>query len=104
MTEPHPLTRVLIIEDDPNIVDLIRSNLVVRGFDVVVSYDGSRALQLLETEQPDIVLLDLTLPDADGFDLCRLIRERSAVGVIVVSARGGEETRSPPSTSGPTTT
>ncbi len=90
MTEPHPLTRVLIIEDDPNIVDLIRSNLVVRGFDVVVSYDGSRALQLLETEQPDIVLLDLTLPDADGFDLCRLIRERSAVGVIVVSARGGE--------------
>ena len=90
MTEPHPLTRVLIIEDDPNIVDLIRSNLVVRGFDAVVSYDGSRALQLLETEQPDIVLLDLTLPDVDGFDLCRLIRERSAVGVIVVSARGGE--------------
>jgi two-component system KDP operon response regulator KdpE len=90
VTEPHSLTRVLIIEDDPNIVDLIRSNLVVRGFDAVVSYDGSRALQLLETEQPDIVLLDLTLPDADGFDLCRLIRERSAVGIIVVSARGGE--------------
>ncbi len=104
MTEPHPLTRVLIIEDDPNIVDLIRSNLVVRGFDAVVSYDGSRALQLLETEQPDIVLLDLTLPDVDGFDLCRLIRERSAVGVIVVSARGGKETRFPPSTSAPTTT
>jgi two-component system, OmpR family, KDP operon response regulator KdpE len=90
VTEPQPLTRVLIIEDDPNIVDLIRSNLVVRGFDAVVSYDGSRALQLLETEEPDIVLLDLTLPDADGFDLCRLIRERSPVGIIVVSARGGE--------------
>jgi two-component system, OmpR family, KDP operon response regulator KdpE len=83
-------TRVLVVEDDPNIVDLIRSNLAVRGFDTVVSTDGSRAMQLLETEQPDIVLLDLMLPEADGFELCRQIRERSAVGVIVVSARGGE--------------
>jgi two-component system, OmpR family, KDP operon response regulator KdpE len=90
MPEPERLTRVLIVEDDPNIVDLIRSNLVVRGFDTVVCTDGSRALQLLETETPDIVLLDLMLPDADGFELCRQIRERSAVGVIVVSARGGE--------------
>jgi two-component system KDP operon response regulator KdpE len=83
-------TRVLVVEDDPNIVDLIRSNLAVRGFDTVVSRDGSRALQLLEVERPDIVLLDLMLPEADGFELCRAIRERSAVGVIVVSARGGE--------------
>ncbi len=84
------LTSVLVVEDDPNIVDLIRSNLVVRGFDAIVSTEGSRALQLLETEQPDIVLLDLMLPDIDGIELCRLIRERSTVGVIVVSARGGE--------------
>lgn len=84
------LTSVLIVEDDPNIVDLIRSNLVVRGFDAIVSTEGIRALQLLETEQPDIVLLDLMLPDMDGLELCRLIRERSTVGVIVVSARGGE--------------
>lgn len=84
------LTSVLVVEDDPNIVDLIRSNLVVRGFDAIVSNEGARALQLLETEQPDIVLLDLMLPDMDGIELCRLIRERSTVGVIVVSARGGE--------------
>jgi two-component system KDP operon response regulator KdpE len=90
VTDPQRLTRVLIVEDDPNIVDLVRSNLVVRGFDAVVSTDGSKALQLLETEEPDIVLLDLNLPDVDGFDLCQLIRERSAVGVIVVSARRGE--------------
>jgi two-component system, OmpR family, KDP operon response regulator KdpE len=90
LTDPQRLTRVLIVEDDPNIVDLVRSNLVVRGFDAVVSTDGSKALQLLETEEPDIVLLDLNLPDVDGFDLCQLIRERSAVGVIVVSARRGE--------------
>ena len=83
-------TRALVIEDDPNIVDLIRSNLAVRGFDTVVSSDGARALNLLETEAPDIVLLDLMLPEADGFELCRLIRERSPVAIIVVSARGGE--------------
>src|SRR6201989_192265 len=84
-------TRVLIVEDDPNIVDLIRSNLAVRGFDTLVSTDGSKALSLLETEQPDMVLLDLMLPEADGFELCRRIRERSPVAIIVVSARGGEQ-------------
>jgi two-component system KDP operon response regulator KdpE len=84
-------TKALLIEDDPNIVDLIRSNLVVRGFDTCVSPDGSRALQLLETETPDIVLLDLMLPEADGFELCREIRERSNVGIIVVSAKGGQQ-------------
>jgi two-component system KDP operon response regulator KdpE len=88
--EPAAATRVLLVEDDPNIVDLIRSNLAVRGFDTVVSKDGAWALQLLETESPDIVLLDLMLPEADGFELCRAIRERSSVGIIVVSARGGE--------------
>jgi two-component system KDP operon response regulator KdpE len=83
-------TRALVVEDDPNIVDLIRSNLAVRGFDTIVSADGSRALRLLETESPDIVLLDLMLPEIDGFELCRQIRERSSVAIIVVSARGGE--------------
>jgi two-component system KDP operon response regulator KdpE len=90
MNEPGRSTRALLVEDDPNIVDLIRSNLAVRGFDTVVCTDGRRALQLLETEEPDIVLLDLMLPDEDGFSLCRQIRERSSVAVIVVSARGGE--------------
>lgn len=88
--ENPPATKVLLIEDDPNIVDLIRANLLVRGFDAVVSTDGLRALALLETERPDIVLLDLMLPQADGFELCKSIRERSGVGIIVVSARGGE--------------
>jgi two-component system KDP operon response regulator KdpE len=90
VTEPTISTSVLIVEDDPNIVDLIRSNLAVRGFDTLVSTDGSKALTLLETEQPDMVLLDLMLPEADGFELCRQIRERSSVAIIVVSARGGE--------------
>ena len=90
MHDEEVRTRALVVEDDPNIVDLIRSNLAVRGFDTIVSVDGLRALRLLETEAPDIVLLDLMLPEVDGFELCRQIRERSAVAIIVVSARGGE--------------
>ena len=90
MSELTIPTRVLIIEDDPNIVDLIRANLAVRGFDALVSSDGRKALAMLETVQPDMVLLDLMLPGIDGFELCKQIREQSAVAIIVVSARGGE--------------
>ena len=88
VSDPMVAAKVLIIEDDPNIVDLIRSNLVVRGFDTVVSA-GTKVIDLFDLEQPDMVLLDLMLPEADGFELCRELRERSPVGIIVVSARGG---------------
>jgi two-component system KDP operon response regulator KdpE len=84
-------TRVLIVEDDPNIVDLIRSNLAIRGFETLTSADGDEALHLLDSEQPDIVLLDLTLPEDDGLEVCRRMRERSTVAIIVVSARRGEQ-------------
>jgi two-component system, OmpR family, KDP operon response regulator KdpE len=90
VTSVDSRTRALLVEDDPNIVDLIRSNLNVRGYDTCVCGEGSKALELFESEAPDIVLLDLMLPDADGFEVCREIRERSTVGIIVVSARGGQ--------------
>jgi two-component system KDP operon response regulator KdpE len=84
-------TVVLLVEDDRNIIDLVRSNLLVRGFEVVVSRTGTDAVELVESINPDLVLLDLMLPDADGFDLCREIRSDSSVGIIVVSARRGEQ-------------
>ena len=89
-SETAPATKILVVEDDPNIVDLVRSNLAVRGFETLVSTDGLRVLQTLETEQPDLILLDLMLPSVDGFELCKRVRESSSVGVIVVSARGGD--------------
>ncbi|MCA9848985.1 MAG: response regulator transcription factor, partial [Dehalococcoidia bacterium] len=85
------MTTVMLVEDDPNIVDLLRSNLMVRGFDVVVSTDGSDAVELLMDRSPYVALVDLTLPGADGFELCREFRERSGLGIIVISARGHED-------------
>jgi two-component system, OmpR family, KDP operon response regulator KdpE len=83
-------TGILIVEDDRNIVDLLRSNLLARGHRVHVSRDGLDALQQLAEAAPDVVLLDLMLPKLDGFELCRSIRELSDVGIIVLSARRGE--------------
>jgi two-component system, OmpR family, KDP operon response regulator KdpE len=83
-------TTVLLVEDDQNIVDLVRSNLIARAHDVVVSKDGMDAVAMLEANEPDAVLLDLMLPGIDGFELCRELRERSSVGIIVLSARRAE--------------
>lgn len=83
-------TRVLIVEDDPNIVDLVRSNLMVREFDVEVNRDGVNVPRVIAEYDPEIVLLDLMLPVVDGFNVCREIRAMSSVGLIVVSARVGE--------------
>jgi two-component system, OmpR family, KDP operon response regulator KdpE len=84
-------TVVLLVEDDPNIVDLVRANLLARGFTVLVSRTGDDVPALVRDSGADLVLLDLMLPGADGFDLCRDIRAESLVGIIVVSARRGEQ-------------
>jgi two-component system KDP operon response regulator KdpE len=84
-------TSVLVVEDDRNIVDLLQTNLLVRGFAVTVSRTGAEALDHIRNEPVDLVLLDLMLPGLDGFDLCREIRAEFEVGIIVVSARRGEQ-------------
>jgi len=83
-------TTVLLVEDDQNIVDLVRANLMARAHHVVVSKDGCDAVAMVEAHDPDAVLLDLMLPGVDGFELCRELRERSPVGIIVLSARRAE--------------
>lgn len=85
------MTSVLVVEDDPNIVDLIRANLLVRGYAVAVATDRAEALAAVETKKPDVILLDLMLPGVEGFELCYEIRERTSAGLIVVSARRAEQ-------------
>ncbi|HLI00508.1 MAG TPA: response regulator transcription factor [Acidimicrobiales bacterium] len=78
---------LLVVEDDEGIAEPLVEGLRREGFDVTWVPDGAAAL---DVEAPDLVLLDLRLPDIDGYEVCRRLRTRSAVPVIVVTARGAE--------------
>ncbi|MFN7028584.1 MAG: response regulator [Sphingopyxis sp.] len=79
--------KILIVEDDAHIRRLLRATMQRAGHDVVEAADARAALALLDIEKPDVVLLDLGLPDRDGLELIGPIRQRSAATIIVVSAR-----------------
>jgi two-component system, OmpR family, KDP operon response regulator KdpE len=82
---------ILIVEDDPNIRKLVRVNLVKRGYTVSEAGDSHQAIALFEAEPVDLVLLDLLLPGLSGVDICKWIRARSDVPIIVLSARLEED-------------
>lgn len=79
--------RVLIVDDDIGVLKLLRANLVTEGYDVVMATNGSEALEVVEKEPPDLIILDITMPKMNGIEVCRRIREWSQVPVIMLSAR-----------------
>ena len=81
---------VLVVEDEPDIVALLRDFLSVAGFGVATAGDAQAALRALDAQQVDCVLLDVMLPGSSGFDLCRRIRERSEVPLLFLTARGDD--------------
>jgi two-component system KDP operon response regulator KdpE len=81
---------VLVIEDEPAILRFLRASLVAQGFRLVEATSGDEGLRQAATRQPDIVVLDLGLPDVDGLEVIRRLREWTAVPIIVLSARGQE--------------
>jgi len=83
--------KILVVDDEKRIVHFVRLNLEHDGFDVLAAYDGTEALKRVREDLPDLVLLDVMLPDMDGFEVLRLIREVSDVPVIMVTAKGEEE-------------
>ena len=83
-------TKVLLAEDDESFVDALVVGLAREGFDVTVARDGNEALRLFAADEPDLVLLDLMLPRLSGIDVCRSIRARSSVPIIMVTAKGTE--------------
>jgi len=82
------VTRILMIEDDHRLASMVRAYLSDAGFEVAVADDAARGMLQLERNPPELVLLDLMLPDDDGLEVCRRIRARSAVPIIMVTARG----------------
>ena len=87
------MTRVLVVDDEPTIREIVVSYLEREGFKTLEAADGNRARELLERDPPDLVVLDLMLPGTDGLELCRWIRSRSRLPVIMLTARGEESDR-----------
>lgn len=81
---------VLIVDDEPKIVQLTRDYLETAGFNVLTAANGQEALQIQDSSSPDMIVLDLGLPDQDGLDICRAIRRNSEVPIIMLTARGEE--------------
>lgn len=87
------MAKILIVDDEQDIVDLVSYNLEKEGFKTVKAYDGETALRLVKTQKPDLLILDLMLPRMNGLDVCRAIRrnpETANVPIIMLTAKGDE--------------
>jgi two-component system response regulator RegX3 len=87
---PDPAARILLVEDEPSLVETVRYALEREGFGVAVARDGQEALDRFAAEPPDLVILDLMLPVVSGLDVCRRIRESSTVPIVMVTAKDSE--------------
>ena len=95
MTAPadRRAVRVMVVDDSPDILSIVQRGLQRRGYEVVACADGDSALKAFLRESPDLVILDLLLPDADGIDLCYQLQEMAEVPVIMLTSRDGVSDR-----------
>lgn len=82
--------KILVVDDEKPIVDILRINLEKNGYKVISAYDGESAVNTAMTEEPDLILLDVMLPKMDGFTVCKKVREKSSVPIIMLTAREEE--------------
>ncbi|MHB8781543.1 MAG: response regulator transcription factor [Candidatus Geothermincolia bacterium] len=82
--------KILVVDDEKKLVALIRTYLEKEGYRVITTYDGQAALELWKSEAPDLIVLDILLPQLDGYDFCRRVRERAATPIIMLSAKSEE--------------
>jgi two-component system KDP operon response regulator KdpE len=85
--------RILVVDDEERMVRFIRLNLEYDGFRVVEAFNGTQAIEQVRNSLPDLVLLDIMMPDIDGFEVLRVVREISSVPVIMLTAKGEEDDR-----------
>lgn len=81
---------ILVVDDEKPIADILQFNLIKEGYRVICAYDGDEALQKVEEEQPDLMLLDIMLPKRDGMEVCREIRKKYDFPIIMLTAKGSE--------------
>src|SRR6266536_230537 len=82
--------RILIVDDEPWVHEVVRAYLEREGFIVYGATDGREGLELAMTKRPDLVVLDLMLPDVSGEEICRRLRDRSDVAIVMLTAKSGE--------------
>jgi len=82
--------KILVVDDEKNIVDIIAFNLHKEGYDAICAHDGEKGLELALSDNPDLILLDVMMPKIDGFEVCRRIREKSQTPIIMLTARASE--------------
>jgi two-component system, OmpR family, response regulator VicR len=82
--------RILIVDDDPSIRKFVQANLEARGYEVLTALDGEDAIKVAEKEKPDLIILDIMMPEMDGFEACWKIRAFTNVPILLLSAREGE--------------
>ncbi len=82
--------KILVVDDEPNIVDILKANLEREGYSVVTAGDGAQALELGQSAKPDLILLDCMLPKMDGFDVCRRLRQTVSVPILMLTAKSEE--------------
>lgn len=88
-----PNGKILVVDDDKNICELLRLYIEKEDFAVELAYDGRRALELFESFSPDLILLDIMLPELDGWQVCREIRKHSQCPIIMLTAKGEVDDR-----------
>jgi DNA-binding response OmpR family regulator len=82
--------RILVVDDEPRMIGFIRMNLELEGHQVIEAHSGLEALEAVRTKLPDVVLLDVMMPELDGFETLRMLREFSNIPVIMLTAKGEE--------------
>jgi len=82
--------KILVVEDDPTLQETLAYNLDRQGYDVATAGDGKVAIELAEQEKPDLVVLDIMLPIMDGYEVCRILRKKSNVPILMLTARDDE--------------
>jgi two-component system alkaline phosphatase synthesis response regulator PhoP/OmpR family response regulator RpaB len=89
MSSPNPQYRILVVDDDKDIVQTIKGNLELDGYEVLTAFDGHSCLQLAREQRPDLIILDLNLPDIDGIKACQIMRREYDFPIIMLTAREG---------------
>lgn len=82
--------KILVVDDEKPIADILQFNLKKEGFEVHCAYDGNEAIKLVEEEQPDLILLDIMLPQQDGMEVCREVRKKYDMPIIMLTAKDSE--------------